>query len=151
MQRALCPSALIPPGFIIERASTLGTVMTIVVVSASTPNCCPVCGTASHRTHSRYVRKIADLPLAGCAVKLLATVWRFRCDAVRCGGASSPSGLPITRSRHGRGEPGGLTDLSTILVSRWAVDLRPVLPVASCCRSAMTRSCESCGDTAARR
>lgn len=85
MQRALRPSALIPPGFKAERASILGTVTTIAVVSASASSCCPVCGTASHRTHSRYVRKIADLPLAGHSVSLLATVRRFWCDAVRCG------------------------------------------------------------------
>lgn len=85
MHRALRPSALIPPGFTVEGASTLGTVTTIAVISASAASCCPVCGTASHRTHSRYVRKIADLPLAGHWVRLLATVRRFWCDAVRCG------------------------------------------------------------------
>ena len=85
MQRALRPSALIPRGFTAERVSILGTVTTIAVVSASASSCCPVCGTDSHRTHSRYVRKIADLPLAGHSVSLLATVRRFWCDAVRCG------------------------------------------------------------------
>ena len=62
MQRALRPSALIPPGITAERASTLGTVTTIAVVSASASSCCPVCGTASHRTHSRYVRKARAVP-----------------------------------------------------------------------------------------
>lgn len=85
MQRALRPSALIPPGFTVECASTVDTVTTIAIVSAETSSCCPICGTASHRTHSRYVRKIADLPLAGHSVRLLATVRRFWCDAVRCG------------------------------------------------------------------
>ena len=85
MQGALRPSALIPPGFTVECASTIDTITTIAIVSAATSSCCPICGTASHRTHSRYVRKIADLPLAGCSVKLLATVRRFWCDAVRCG------------------------------------------------------------------
>ena len=85
MQRALRPSALIPPGFTVESAATVGAITTIAVASASTSSCCPVCGAASHRMHSRYTRTITDLPLAGRSVSLLATVRRFWCDAVRCG------------------------------------------------------------------
>lgn len=85
MQRALRPSALIPPGFAVESASTVGAVTTITIHSTSASSCCPSCGTASQRVHSRYGRTIADLPLAGRSVSLLATVRRFWCEAVRCG------------------------------------------------------------------
>jgi transposase len=58
---------------------------TISVRSTSTFSCCPSCGLASGRVHSHYRRQINDLPLAGRSVKLIATVRRFRCEAVRCG------------------------------------------------------------------
>lgn len=84
MQRAFCPSALIPPGFVVENASTVDAVTTIAVHSAFTFNSCPICGTDTRRIHSRYVRTIADLPLAGRSVRLIVTVRRFWWDAVRC-------------------------------------------------------------------
>ena len=45
---------------------------------------CPVCQRRSHRVHSRYDRKIADLPWQGRAVVIAVTVRRFRCDNARC-------------------------------------------------------------------
>ena len=85
MKRALRASALLPPGFAVKSAVPEGTVTTISITSASTSSSCPVCGGASARVHSRYVRKVADLPLAGRSVSLRATARRFWCEAVRCG------------------------------------------------------------------
>ena len=45
---------------------------------------CPVCQRRSHRVHSRYDRKIADLPWQGRAVVIAVTLRRFRCDNARC-------------------------------------------------------------------
>ena len=45
---------------------------------------CPGCRRRSHRVHSRYTRRIADLPVAGCEVVLHLRVRRFRCSAPRC-------------------------------------------------------------------
>lgn len=60
--------------------------MTTIVVRSTLPSsCCPGGGIASGWVQSRNQRRIADLPLAGRSVSLIATVRRFWCDAVRCG------------------------------------------------------------------
>jgi hypothetical protein len=46
---------------------------------------CPSCGVVSQRVHSRYQRRVSDLPLAGRSVQLVIIARRFRCDAVLCG------------------------------------------------------------------
>lgn len=85
MQKALRPSTLVPPGFAVGSASSADGATSITIHSTSLFSDCPACGAASRRVHSRYRRRIADLPLAGQSVKLTATVRRFRCDAVLCG------------------------------------------------------------------
>ena len=85
MQKALRPSALVPPCFAVVGASTTDGATTIVVRSTSPSSCCPGCGIASGRVHSLYQRRVADLPLAGRSVSLIATVRRFWCEGVRCG------------------------------------------------------------------
>jgi transposase len=46
---------------------------------------CPACGTISGRIHSRYSRRLADLPIAGRRVRLVLLARRFYCSAVLCG------------------------------------------------------------------
>jgi len=53
--------------------------------SVHTVGVCPSCGTVSRRVHSRYRRRVTDLPLSGRIVQLLVIARRFRCDAVLCG------------------------------------------------------------------
>ena len=45
---------------------------------------CPDCGTYSARVHSRYKRKLNDLPIGGRRVQLLVRARRFFCDAPSC-------------------------------------------------------------------
>ena len=85
MKNALRPSSLIPPGFALVSAASAGGATTIVVRSTALSSRCPGCDAPSRRVHSRYQRRIADLPLAGQAVSLLTTVRRFWCEAVLCG------------------------------------------------------------------
>ncbi|NEI67701.1 transposase family protein [Rhizobium leguminosarum bv. viciae] len=59
--------------------------MLIAIRPASTASLCPVCGTRSERIHSRYQRRLADLPLVGKPVRLVIDARRFHCDAVLCG------------------------------------------------------------------
>jgi hypothetical protein len=40
---------------------------------------CPVCGTASRRVHSRYLRRLGDLPWEGIPVSILLQTRRFFC------------------------------------------------------------------------
>lgn len=85
MQRALRPSALIPRGFDVESAICDGNTTVITVRATSDTSLCPGCGAGSKRIHSRYRRRLADLPLAGRMVQLVVAARRFRCDAVLCG------------------------------------------------------------------
>ncbi|WP_306209193.1 transposase family protein [Actinoplanes sp. RD1] len=46
--------------------------------------CCPACSVSSRRVHSRYQRRLADLPVAGRLVELCLTVRRFFCLNTVC-------------------------------------------------------------------
>src|SRR5579859_273134 len=85
MQRALRPSALVPRGFDVERAVCDGATTVITVRPTSDTNLCPGCGASSGRIHSRYQRRLTDLPLAGRRVRLVVVARRFRCVTVMCG------------------------------------------------------------------
>jgi len=58
--------------------------ITIVVKTILTHSPCPICGSRSTFVHSRYVRRIADLPWQGVSVKLELHTRRFRCDNALC-------------------------------------------------------------------
>jgi transposase len=71
MQQALRPSALVPLGFVVENATHDGATTVITVRRATRSSPCPGCGTSSEWIHSRYLRRVADLPLAGRPVRLV--------------------------------------------------------------------------------
>jgi hypothetical protein len=85
MQQSLRPSSLVPHGFVVEGTSSDGAGMLIAVRAVSRANACPGCGTSSERVHSRYRRRLADLPIAGQPVRLMVVARRFHRDAVLCG------------------------------------------------------------------
>lgn len=85
MQRALRPSALVPHGFDVESAFCDGATTVITVRPTSGTSLCPGCGTSSGGIHSRYQRRLTDLPLAGRQVRLVVVARRFRCVTARCG------------------------------------------------------------------
>jgi transposase len=84
MQNALRPCALVPPGFVVESAVCDSATTLITVRPTSTASACPECGVSSDRIHSRYLRRVTDLPMAGRAVRLVVVARRFRCAAVTC-------------------------------------------------------------------
>jgi transposase len=45
---------------------------------------CPLCGGASRRIHSRYVRQVSDLPCSGQGIYLRVVTRRFFCSAPHC-------------------------------------------------------------------
>jgi len=55
-----------------------------LVVSTAQAACCPRCGVASGRVHSRYRRLIADVPCLDRPVALRMVVRRFRCGQADC-------------------------------------------------------------------
>lgn len=85
MQQALQRSNLVPSGFVVESTYFEGEKVVIAVRTSRSVGFCPSCGTVSRRVHSRYRRRVTDLPLSGRIVQLLVIARRFRCDAVLCG------------------------------------------------------------------
>ncbi len=84
MPRNLRPSAFLPVGFQVENAIHDGEITIITVRSTSRSSRCPKCAANAERVHSRYLRRLADLPLGGRQVRLVVIARRFRCDAVSC-------------------------------------------------------------------
>ncbi|WP_456652109.1 ISL3 family transposase [Bradyrhizobium sp. LM2.3] len=128
MQRALRPSALIPPGFDVESAVCDGATTVITVRPTSDKSLCPGCGASSGRIHSRYQRRLTDLPLAGRSVRLVVVARRFRCVTVMCGDVFSPSVSITALWRRGRGERPGSIWSSITLGLPWVAARRRVLP-----------------------
>lgn len=106
MHKALHPSSMVPPGFAVVSASTGADGTTILVRSTLRENHCPSCGTLSSWVHSRYCRRIGDLPLAAFAAKPLDV-----------GRAFSPNALPTVFLPLGHGVPVALMVSFIILVS----------------------------------
>ena len=61
-----------------------GTTATIFLRATARAACCPLCNQPSTSIHSRYSRKLADLPRQGQALHLWVQVRRFRCPAAHC-------------------------------------------------------------------
>ena len=85
MRQIFRASALVPHGFVVEETSDNGAELLIAVRPVTKTSTCPGCRRASGRVHSRYRRSLADLPVAGRRVRLIAHVRRFYCDTVLCG------------------------------------------------------------------
>lgn len=57
----------------------------VLALTSTNPNAhCPLCNSSCHRVHSKYERKVADLPWADKQVELQLNVRRFFCDVVEC-------------------------------------------------------------------
>jgi transposase len=63
---------------------------------------CPSCSQPSKRMHSRYVRRVADLPIQGKAVQLAMDVRRFQCRTPSCPQRIFTERLPQTVSPYAR-------------------------------------------------
>jgi transposase len=70
-------------GLSIERVTTCANELLVSVISSSKA-CCPLCSMQASRVHSRYTRRVADLPCAGQHVILLLTVRKFFCPNPTC-------------------------------------------------------------------
>lgn len=71
-------------GLHIERVTESADRLLVHVACGSARVCCPLCRTAAHRMHSRYSRRVADLPCAGRQVTLRLTVRKFFCPNLSC-------------------------------------------------------------------
>src|SRR5260221_3599488 len=71
-------------GLYIEQVIALSNILFIHIASRSPAACCPLCGGMAERIHSRYTRRVADLPCAGQQVTLLLMVRKFFCPNPAC-------------------------------------------------------------------
>jgi transposase len=63
----------------IEKISFCSNEVRLVVKTRLLKSPCPSCGWQSDKAHSRYQRRLADLPWEGIAVKLILSVRKFFC------------------------------------------------------------------------
>lgn len=77
-------SRLVPAGLAVDGVKDGETSVTIVTHSESARGHCPDCGSWSTRVHSRYIRRLNDLPLGSRRVQLSIRARRFFCDATAC-------------------------------------------------------------------
>jgi len=76
--------------------------MTFVIQSVRKESLCPSCDVKSTRIHSRYARKLADLPWLGIAVKIELLARRFFCDNTSCPQNIFCERLPSVVGKHAR-------------------------------------------------
>jgi transposase len=82
--RALRASELVPPGFVVENV-VIHAERIVVAIRASAASCpCPLCGVMARRVHSRYLRRLLDLPVGGRRTEMILEARRFFCDASNC-------------------------------------------------------------------
>jgi transposase len=76
--------AVIPVGLVLDDVEISSTRIAMTVRSATPEGCCPDCGRRSARVHSRYTRRLLDLPSHGRMVELRVAARRFRCPDRAC-------------------------------------------------------------------
>lgn len=81
---SLIPLFALPSGLEIMSCTKLEGRLYISLLSIQPSSACPLCGTAATRIHSRYQRRLADLPCAGQPVCFQLLVRIFFCDASTC-------------------------------------------------------------------
>ena len=84
MSRNLPSSSLVPAGLSVEGISADDTTVVVTARRSSAVAACPRCQGISRRVHSRYVRRVSDLPCAGRGVHLRLIARRFRCEQPLC-------------------------------------------------------------------
>lgn len=70
----------LPDGLELVACERMNDVLTITVISTQEAPCCPRCHHPSARVHSRYMRRIADLPCGGLHLRLVLHVRKCFCE-----------------------------------------------------------------------
>ena len=74
----------------------------IAVSSSANGGKCPQCQRFSQRIHSKYLRKLSDLPWQGSQVRIAWQSRKFFCDANSCGQRIFTERLPEVAAAHAR-------------------------------------------------
>jgi transposase len=83
-QMSIIPLFALPSGLEMIACSRQEGMLCVSLLSTQLVSHCPVCGSAATRIHSRYQRRLADLPSTGQPVRILLTVRKFFCDLSTC-------------------------------------------------------------------
>ncbi|MBP2230417.1 transposase [Azospirillum agricola] len=76
--------SLLPPGLAVDHVTVAHDRVVVAVRARTSTVACPVCRRPSRRVHSRYSRRLGDLPWRGRVGQLDLQIRRFRCAAVEC-------------------------------------------------------------------
>lgn len=76
--------------------------VTITVESLAPEGLCPLCGRPSSREHSRYTRRLGDLPWQGRSVRLLLLARKFFCRSPTCRRRIFAERLPSVAAAYAR-------------------------------------------------
>jgi transposase len=77
-------SSLVPSGLAVESVRRAAETIVVTARADASVATCPLCGAASRRIHSRYVRQVSDLPCSGRRIHLRVVTRRFVCNAPHC-------------------------------------------------------------------
>jgi len=84
MGRSRFQTSLMPPGLLVDQVRFGEDEIIAIARSRDGTAACPSCGHRSGRVHSRYERRLADLPAHGRRVRIRLVVRRFRCRVPGC-------------------------------------------------------------------
>jgi len=99
-QRTLVPDA---GEVVLDQLAVEGNCRLVMVLrAAGEAGYCPVCRQESWRIHSRYKRRLKDLPWEGIPVRIELRVRRFFCGTENCGQDIFTERLPNTVQRYAR-------------------------------------------------
>ncbi|MGA7328707.1 MAG: hypothetical protein WBX25_30550 [Rhodomicrobium sp.] len=70
MASSLCNLNLMPSGLTVEHIARVKAAIVLTVRAATYKGICPLSQSPSRRVHSRYVRRVSDLPYSGHSVHL---------------------------------------------------------------------------------
>ena len=91
-----------PAGSRLDHCALGDDFLTIVLATTAPTAVCPLCGSETSGIHSRYTRRLDDLPGFGRAVRLDITVRRFFCPAIKCPRRIFAERLPGFAARYAR-------------------------------------------------
>jgi len=72
------------PSLTCQQVNYLDQQLIVSLTSIATKANCPLCGQLSRRIHSRYSRRLTDLPVAGQTCIWQIKACKFFCDNVDC-------------------------------------------------------------------
>src|SRR6266487_6417216 len=121
---------VLPSTLTVDRVEQNAEALTIFLHATTSCVCCPTCGTAGSRVHSRYFRTVADLPCVGQRLRLKLLVRKWICPLDSCPPTHlcrvvSRAGAPLCT--HDRSvDPSPSSSGSHCQWSRWSI--RVVIP-----------------------